>query len=118
MSFKYKDTALRFTYCHRKPERSFFWKGKQFPVCARCTGIHIGYISLPLFVFGVISIPIWWTIALMVPTYLDGLTQVFFDRESNNVLRLTTGIMAGVGTMSFTAIIGQYIGNQILLLMS
>lgn len=118
MSFKYRGTELHFTYCHRKPERSFFWNGNQFPVCARCTGIHIGYISLPLFLFGIISIPIWWTLALMIPTYLDGLTQAFFGRESNNVLRLITGLMAGVGTMSFTAIIGQYIGNQILQLMS
>lgn len=24
--------------CHRRPERSFFYKGRQFPICARCTG--------------------------------------------------------------------------------
>jgi len=28
--------------CHQKPERSFFYKKKQFPVCSRCTGIVIG----------------------------------------------------------------------------
>lgn len=28
--------------CHQMPERSFFYKGKQFPVCARCTGVSIG----------------------------------------------------------------------------
>ena len=28
--------------CHQMPERSFFYKGKQFPVCARCTGVIIG----------------------------------------------------------------------------
>jgi uncharacterized membrane protein len=27
--------------CHQKPERSFFWEGQQFPVCARCTGLYI-----------------------------------------------------------------------------
>ena len=27
--------------CHQKPERSFFWDGHQFPVCARCTGIYL-----------------------------------------------------------------------------
>lgn len=27
--------------CHQKPERSFFWDGHQFPVCARCTGLYL-----------------------------------------------------------------------------
>lgn len=36
--------------CHQMPERSFSYKGKQFPVCARCTGIFIGQlISYALF---------------------------------------------------------------------
>ena len=24
--------------CHCRPDRSFYWKGKKFPLCARCTG--------------------------------------------------------------------------------
>ena len=105
---------LHITFCHRKPERSFFWRGKQFPVCARCTGIHIGYLTFPLFMFNVFTLNIWWTIALMLPTYIDGLTQAFFKRESNNILRVTTGLMAGIGGMSLVAIIGKFIGDQIL----
>ena len=27
--------------CHQRPERSFFWDGHQFPVCARCTGLYL-----------------------------------------------------------------------------
>lgn len=107
---------LNITFCHRKPERSFFWKGQQFPVCARCTGIHIGYITFPLFMFNIFTLNIWWTIALIIPTFIDGLTQAFFKRESNNFLRVTTGLMAGVGGMSLVAIIGKYIGDQILLI--
>lgn len=102
------------TFCHRRPERSFFWKGKKFPVCARCTGIHIGYLTFPLFLFNVCSINIWWTLLLIIPTYADGLTQVLFNRESNNLIRVTTGLMAGVGSMSLVAIIGQSLGNFIL----
>lgn len=98
------------------PERSFFWKGKQFPVCVRCTGIHIGYLTFPLFLFSVFTLNIWWTIGLILPTYIDGLTQAFFKRESNNFIRVTTGLMAGIGGMSLVAIIGQFIGNQILLI--
>lgn len=108
---------LHITFCHRKPERSFFWKGRQFPVCARCTGIHLGYITFPLFLFNVVTMNIWWTIALILPTYIDGVTQAAFGRESNNLFRVTTGIMAGVGAMSLVAIIGKYIGLQILLML-
>ncbi|MEI3349189.1 MAG: DUF2085 domain-containing protein [Dysosmobacter sp.] len=28
--------------CHQRPDRSFFFHGKQFPVCARCTGVFLG----------------------------------------------------------------------------
>ena len=30
--------------CHQISERSFFIKGYQFPVCARCTGVFFGEI--------------------------------------------------------------------------
>ncbi len=37
--------------CHRMPERSFFYKGHQFPVCARCTGVSIGQFAAVIFNF-------------------------------------------------------------------
>ena len=36
----------------------------------------------------------------------------FFKRESNNILRVTTGLMAGIGGTSLVAIIGKYIENK------
>jgi len=116
MFYDIDKRKLHLTFCHRKPERSFFWKGKQFPVCARCTGIHIGYLAFPFFMFNVFTMNIFWTIALMAPTYIDGMTQAFFKRESTNFLRVTTGVLAGIGGVSLMAIIGQFIGNQILLI--
>ena len=107
---------LEFTMCHRKPERSFFWKGKQFPVCARCTGIHIGYLSFPVFLFSIATLNLMWTVLLMLPTVIDGLTQAYYERESTNFLRLMTGIAAGIGAMSLVSIIGKGIGDLILLL--
>ena len=100
--------------CHRLPERSFFFRGKQFPVCARCTGVYAAYLTLPIFTFS------WWapgllvSFLLMLPAVIDGLTQAYFNRESNNTLRLATGLLAGAGIMSLTAIIGKFIGNWIL----
>lgn len=109
-----EKVKLHFSFCHRKPERSFFWKGKQFPVCARCTGIHLGYFSFPIFLFGLASINIWISILLIIPTYLDGFIQAFYNKESNNIRRFITGLMAGVGTMSLVSIIGIWIAGLIL----
>ena len=100
------------------PERSFFWKGRQFPVCARCTGIHIGYLAFPLFLFSIFTLNIWWTMLLIVPTYLDGTIQAYTNWESNNVLRVVSGVFAGIGSMSLVSIIGKFIGTQILLLIN
>jgi len=36
-------------------------------------------------------------VALIIPTFLDGLTQLFGFRESNNTLRFLSGFLAGVG---------------------
>lgn len=113
-----ENRRLHFIFCHQNPERSFFWKKKQFPVCARCTGIHLGYFTFPVFLFDLYSINIWFTIAIILPTYIDGITQAYFKRESNNILRVSTGLMAGVGKMSLVAIIGQFIGKQILTLIN
>lgn len=109
-----KKSIITYTFCHRKPERSFFLRGKQFPVCARCTGIHIGYLSFPIFLLKLATIDVWWTLALITPTIIDGWTQAKFNRESNNTLRAFTGFLAGVGAMSLVAIIGQFIGSKIL----
>lgn len=102
------------TFCHRKPERSFFWNGKQFPVCARCTGIHLGYLSFPFFLFSIFTLNIWITVLLIIPTYLDGFSQALLNRKSNNFRRVITGLFAGIGTMSLVSIVGKYIGNLIL----
>lgn len=36
-------------------------------------------------------------ITLIIPTFLDGITQFLGYRESNNPLRFTTGVLAGIG---------------------
>ena len=105
---------LHFSFCHQIPKRSFFWRGKQFPVCARCTGIHLGYISFPLFLFSIVGFTIWWSVLLVIPTVIDGLTQAYYNRESNNFLRMTSGVGAGIGAMSIISIIGKGIGTLIL----
>lgn len=87
----------RFNICHQIPERSFHYKNKQFPICARCTGILLGYFSMPLFYFGLIKIPIIFMIALIIPLLIDSITQYNGFRESNNNIRFFTGVLTGFG---------------------
>ncbi len=85
--------------CHQMPDRSFFIKNKQFPLCARCTGVIIGYI----FVFASASfylLPIWICFDFGLIMFLDWLVQFMGIKESSNFRRLITGIIGGIGVMS------------------
>ena len=83
--------------CHQIPERSFFMCGHQFPLCARCTGILIGYIfSLLLLLVGY-SMPSLICVLFLIPLILDGGIQLLYHIMSNNIRRLITGIFFGIG---------------------
>lgn len=99
---------IDFVSCHKLPERSFFYKGKQFPVCARCTGIYVGYIIfIPLLSF--IKIDIYWALLSILPTLIDGLTQAYCNRESNNFFRFFSGLLAGYGLAGLSDFIAYWI---------
>lgn len=82
--------------CHARPDRSFYFKGKQFPICARCTGELVGMIS------GILIAVIWGypkfyiVILLMLPLVFDGTLQKLTSYESTNMRRLFTGILFGI----------------------
>ena len=95
--------------CHRMPERSFFIKGHQFPVCARCTGFYSGLIVYLIYNF-FYSHPYYLEMLiistiLMIPVLIDGLTQYFGPRESTNKIRFITGFIGGIGLIIFIKII-------------
>ena len=46
---------------------------------------------------------------LIIPTAIDGLTQLFEYRESNNVLRFITGLIGGIGIGIIVKAIKWYI---------
>ena len=79
--------------CHQKPERSFFYKEKQFPVCSRCTGIVIG--AAAGFVLASLTQPNLIFVLGFIPLIIDGTTQYYGLRTSNNTLRFVTGLLCG-----------------------
>ncbi len=95
--------------CHRIPERSFFIKGHQFPVCARCTGFYSGlavYLIWNHFYEHSYDLNMLIiSIILLIPVAIDGFTQLFGLRESNNNLRFITGFIGGIGLIIFLKII-------------
>ena len=82
--------------CHQLPERSFFYKNRQFPVCARCTGVFIGgVIGVALFFF--YKLPIWLCVLFCLVLLVDWLIQRIGIKPSTNFRRLLTGIVCGAG---------------------
>lgn len=86
--------------CHRKPDRCLTIRGKPMPICARCFSILMGYLFIPI-LFSIPTIPIWYSIILQIPMLIDGITQYLKWRNSNNYLRVTTGLMSGLGLSIF-----------------
>lgn len=78
------------------PERSFFFKGYQFPVCARCTGMIVGYfLSITTIPFA--SFHIGLLAMLCIPMILDGLVQLKTNYVSTNPKRFASGLLFGYG---------------------
>jgi uncharacterized membrane protein len=78
--------------CHQRSDRSFFVNGRQFHVCARCTGLLCGVVLSPSFWFvGRADIALF--VACLTVLVLDGATQAIGVRRSTNALRFITGAL-------------------------
>jgi uncharacterized membrane protein len=94
--------------CHQLPYRSLIIGGIPMPVCARDVGIYAGALigfatvfmkSKPKFLSSFRLL-----VLAVVPIALDGVTQtVLLLRESNNVIRLLTGLAFGFGFAAYVA---------------
>lgn len=91
--------------CHQIPDRSFFYKGKQFPVCARCTGVCLGQITALLMPMCRIRIPFQVCISLLGLMGFDWILQESGFRQSTNPRRLLTGFAGGFGLFSLYLLI-------------
>ena len=108
---KMKRKEIKFTLCHQMPERSFHYRGKQFPICARCTGILVGYFTLPIFHFNIIQPTVLVIFVFMFPLLLDSITQSMGYRESNNVLRFVTGFLGGAAQVAFIVLFARFLAS-------
>lgn len=91
--------------CHQIPERSFIFGSVQLPLCARCTGIYVGFF----FAF-VALLAMYWRaprrgtlsrfyyislIILGLPLVFDGLSSYLGFRSTSNLIRLLSGAAFG-----------------------
>lgn len=83
--------------CHQMPNRSFSYKGYQFPLCARCTGIVLGEVLSIIAILCAVRINLIYTLALVLPLVIDGGLQYIKILQSNNARRVVTGVLAGFG---------------------
>ena len=86
--------------CHQKADRSFFINGNQMPFCSRCTAIWLGIaVGLGFMFFYRVDINgkfLLILIAGLIPIVIDGIGQFFGFWESSNVVRVITGLLAGI----------------------
>jgi len=90
--------------CHGDPSRSFWCRGKPFPLCSRCTAFYPAIIlGLPAgILLTILFEPASWLALVLfslleAPLVIDGMTQYQGWRRSNNLIRAVTGAMAGAG---------------------
>jgi uncharacterized membrane protein len=86
--------------CHQQAARSLFFNGNEMPFCTRCTAIWLGIaVGLGFMVLYTIELNekfLFLMIFSLVPIGIDGVGQLFGFWESTNLIRLLTGLLAGI----------------------
>ncbi len=110
--------------CAQQPSHSFFPGGQQLPLCARNTGIYLGFFVtlLTLIALGrgrVQKLPPWPMIAVLLAGVLamaiDGFNSLDLDLglphlyQPHNLLRLATGLATGLALATLSLPIVNYL---------
>ncbi|NQU79744.1 DUF2085 domain-containing protein [Candidatus Woesearchaeota archaeon] len=82
--------------CHRKTERSMWFFGLEKYLCSRCLGILLGGLIASFIHFYGLHFSLLFSLVLTIPLFIDGFSQSLGYRESNNSLRIITGILFGL----------------------
>lgn len=97
-------TQIGYAICHQMPARTLHYGGRALPVCARDTGLFIGFALTFVALIAVYGKsggrrPSWKVTAvlaaLVLPMVVDAVTSYAGWRETTNFIRLFTGALAG-----------------------
>jgi uncharacterized membrane protein len=87
--------------CHQIPERSFYIAGYPFAVCARCTGLYVGFTGALLIYPLVVSLKRTyaparkWLLLAAIPLLVDVALNFFGIWENTHTSRFITGALLG-----------------------
>ena len=86
--------------CHQRADRSLFLNGNEMPYCSRCTAIWLGLaIGLGFMVLFTLELNEKFLIAValgLTPIGIDGIGQLLGFWESTNLIRILSGLPAGM----------------------
>ena len=89
------------TFCHQRPDRSYFIDGHKFAVCSRCTGLYFGF-ALTLLVYPLIrslrnaATPrLIFLLLAALPLAIDFSLTFLGIWENTHTSRLLTGALLG-----------------------
>jgi uncharacterized membrane protein len=103
--FDFLVDQIGFSVCHQIPDRTLSFGSILMPVCARCSGIYIGFVISTLVLFLMyrkrqsLIAPVYIVIIFIVflsAAAIDGILSYLQIYTTNNLLRLITGYMAGI----------------------
>jgi uncharacterized membrane protein len=102
--FHIREYRFAFCFCHRRKDRSIRFFGLEKWFCSRCLGILLGSCAgLSLAMMNIRS-PWYWTMILVIPMIIDGVSQASGYQESSNPVRLLTGFLFGCALPSLVFI--------------
>ena len=85
------------------------FRGRSIHVCARCTGVYSGALSVFVAGFFGFGFPLGSYVLLFallpIPSAIDWMTQSCKKRESRNAIRISTGFLFGVSQGLFLLMI-------------
>jgi uncharacterized membrane protein len=93
--------------CHQTPERSFYIAGYPLAVCARCTGLYVGFAVAVAFYPVMTSLKRThaperkWLFIAAAPLALDFALGFLGIWENSHVSRLLTGVLLGAVSVFF-----------------
>ena len=80
LCIKFRERKFGFAFCHRQEDRSLKVFRYSMPLCARCTGITIGFVSFLLLSHFGYTIPQILALALILPLLTDSFSSSVFEK--------------------------------------